>query len=463
MNYTMKTVAICLGMSLVASFGWAQDYEEGPYYGEFDKDLVIREGFSVDDKGELNLNRNAEYRLVRQEDGTYKGTVDLPKEFLVSDKQGGFYQSDYYYAVQFDGANNGADDCGPRIDPAKLRSFNLEADGTVTFYARLWQNTDGSKRIQFICDAQRPSIYLSNITGDEWTGTGLYDFLNRPGADGIGRYVTPVSTTATGKVELQFRTVGRDNFEQQADILDNYHVQKFYVANTKTQIGRWQIAYDYPHFELSWNKVLDGMENPTIEINGTAVGDLTAADEDVVTELLLGGSFQTQVVYDKASVDFSKVNAWLCYSIDEGETATLALSRTAGEGTSDDWTIAEPVDALASTDLENGEHSLKLWYETEYLGDVLRLDNDGAGYVVPFVYQSSTSGVAAIAGADDTLSFVALGNGAVEVSSPKSQTVAIYAIDGRLAKSVAVGKGKTVVDGLAQGIYVAAQKKIIVR
>lgn len=388
----MKKVLTTLCAVFIAGVGVAQ---EGPYYGDFDKNLVIREGFGTNDKGELNLDRNAEYVMERLEDGTYIKTIEMTKEFLVKDKSTEtFNQSDYFYVVQFEGATNSAADCGPRIDPGKMRAFNLDKDTTVTFYARLWQNSDGSIRTQFICDAQRPSIYMSNLYSDEWSGKGIYTFLNRPGEDKIGRYVTPVSSRADGKVELQFRTVGM-NFEQQADILDAYNIQKFALANAQTIIGRWQIMYDYPNFKLAYDKVLDQIKNPQLKINGSEVSDISSIVIDNADNgIILGGDVSTTVLYNRGNIDFSKVSTKIFYQIDDMALNSILLSRTiagTSDGDDDKWSTTAGQDILQGQSLSNGEHNLKIWFETEYLGDILKEDNNGAYYTTTFTINNASN------------------------------------------------------------------------
>ncbi|MCD8318881.1 MAG: hypothetical protein LUC45_08675, partial [Paraprevotella sp.] len=394
----MRKGFIFLCTALMAGAEWVQaQITEGPYYGTFEKNLVIREGFGTNEKGELNLDRNDEYKLKRLADSTYLLQIKLNKDFIVVDKNkaGSTYASDYFYVVQFEGATNGADDCGPRIDPGKLRTFNLDSDTTVTFYARLWQNSDGSMRTQFICDAQRPTIYLSNYNPGDGSQEeyGVYTSLDRPGQDHIGRYVTPVTSKGNGKIEMQFRTVGMDGFEQQADILEDYNVKKMALTNTKDIIGRWQIMYDYPNFKLSYDKMLDYLEAPQLSFNGNPAKDLTDLTIDNADEgINLGGKINTKVIYNQGDIKYDTVHVTLCYQIDGSKPHRISLSRDTDseDGKTYSWQAQER-NILENETLANGQHELKIWFEAEYLGDILKDDNGGKGYTTTFTLQAGNT------------------------------------------------------------------------
>lgn len=346
-----------------------------------DADLYLHAGFSQDsirpDYSHTYYD-NTNYKLVKGEDGIYSITVPLKKEQIVNkNMEVGIYT--YAYSVIYGGKVNGSGNdavkgsVGPVIAD-EPRLFELAEDRDVTFYAKKLNTGTADApwyRTMFICDAQ--PLYLD---GTE---------LPLPGEDGVTRYVVDRGETSR-RWEYKLSPIGR--WSKTQDFMEDVIPAKWksneayaFLPNGGWWLGgRFLLAYDYKKLSLEVGKLVDELQTPLFTVNGESIPE----NLGIVDELLLNGSVITFLKgyyanggkdsYDPA-FDTSIATVKLCWQIDELPAASFPL--TNGEVVRDDnynktteWTVSE-ADLFEGTTLPAGIHTLKVWYESEYLGDVL--------------------------------------------------------------------------------------------
>ena len=54
-------------------------------------------------------------------------------------------------------------------------------------------------------------------------------------------------------------------------------------------------------------------------------------------------------------------------------------------------------------------------------------------------------------------------NGALIINTDKAQTVQLYSIEGRMVTAVELTEGENIINGLAKGIYLMKNQKVIIK
>lgn len=402
----MKKVLTTLCAALIAGVGFAQtDYPFKDYEG----DLYLRSGFTFQGKPEIPnavVYVNDLYKLERnQETGIYHVAVELDKYHEgIPDKSTGKYGNcPYYYTTVFEGKNT-EEDAGAQIYQDMPRTFQLDGvdatsgKQTVNFYAKLAPKLEfktgynnSTPRIMFICDAQR--LYYANTS---------YVETPFPLPDQNGRTCLVVGDGTKTGIDMQYQIYthttdkwARYDVFQSSNVSDGKYND---LLPAKSVNGRWMFEYDYPTLTLSVYKMLDQLQNAAVIANGNELGaDL--GELDMQTGLYLGGTLNT-FTFDKtgqqaANIEAQDVTVRLCYQIDEEPVAFIAFptgtKQTLQYNHEQINYELEGQDILQGQSLSNGEHNLKIWFEAEYLGDILKEDNNGAYYTTTFTINNASN------------------------------------------------------------------------
>ncbi|KAA6301629.1 MAG: hypothetical protein EZS26_002235 [Candidatus Ordinivivax streblomastigis] len=267
------------------------------------------------------------------------------------------------------------------------KTFVVDTDNTtVTFYAKVTYTTDlpGTlNTIRVVCDAQTlyTNYLSSNLTFPSnigQTATSLfYDF----------------GSAASGNTE--FTIAINLAYDYWQDFANNQNAKKYKWGVR----GKSLIKIDYTNLFYTLYKVLDGIQNPKIQIgtsntyiNATDISSNIGVYSDE-NQLLLGGSLEGYInTANGTKINMANINAAnLYYTITptasaEGKVQQIPLtSSVTGDVTVPlFWSPGVSI----SNGLTNGSYTLKFWYETDCYGDILTDNNGGNYYTATFTVRN---------------------------------------------------------------------------
>ncbi len=352
------------------------------------KDLVIRGTFFSTTKTinglEFKQNWNSDSTNIMEKNIENLYSFQM---FLPASQDGGITPFTYYYTAVFKKENTN----GPRL--IGNRKFTLTQDRIVNFYAKAWYNTVASSyQTQFLCDAQKVSYTFFGPTGF----TSFTKELPLPtNGKSIGFVTLPLINS---KIEYNVVSESALNYPYAwTDLNNTTNAKQVFITTYKA--GKYKISVDYPTLTTSIDKVLDSIESPKIQITGgNLVNALNFNARNLGlyndrNQLNIGASLVACSKYQGLSA--LNVNARLCYQISnslynsgtkEIELATTDTQINFGSTYSNSSLIN------VSAGLPDGNYTIKVWYETECLGDTLLNDNKGAKYTAYFTINQSGSG-----------------------------------------------------------------------
>ncbi|KAA6301634.1 MAG: hypothetical protein EZS26_002240 [Candidatus Ordinivivax streblomastigis] len=399
------------------------------------KPLYVTDKNTETDWGGLNAPNEEHYVMtpIGGTDNSFKCTIPL-KKFFKSNKwdvkwgdtpkpegetQNEGWSSAYQFAVVYQD-NYGTNRTDNNPNAIERGSFSLDSDTTVTFYAVI----QADERIRAFCDAQ-PATF-----GFQEAATSS---LIVPPAIGQAqsRAAVVIETNGTNKKIESMTTANLLN----PDGKNGNSKQAIYSR------GKHILVIDFQMLAYSFNKAIDQLKNPKIQINpqpAVIVPETTtnAGIFSLVNPLLLIASIDG-VSATTSPFNVTKITAALYYKIiAEGETDATEMKLPLptlfeGDQIEATWKNAEALNV--SETLPDGNYTLKFRYETVCLGDTLVLDNDGNGYEIIFtVDRGGGTGIVPF----QTGTRIWVENGVICATFAGQSQVKLYSITGQLIDNV---------------------------
>jgi len=357
-------------------------------FPDSNKDFVVRGAFFSTTKTingqefKQNWNSDSTNVMTKSIENLYSFQMFLP-----ASQDGGKTPFVYYYTTVFKKENTN----GPRL--SGNRKFTLSQDRFVNFYAKAWYNTVTSTyQTQFLCDAQKVSYTF-------FGPTGFKSFTKELPLPTNGKSFGFV-TLPTINSKIEYNVVSESTLSYPyawTDLNNTTNAKQVFITTYKA--GKYKISVDYPTLTTSIDKVLDSIESPKIQITGGNFVNAPNFNERNLGlyndqyPLSIGASLVACSKYQGLSA--SNVDARLYYQISNGlydsgikkiELATTDTQINFGSTYSNSSVVN------VSTGLPDGNYIIKVWYETECLGDTLLNDNQGAKYTANFTINQSGSG-----------------------------------------------------------------------
>ena len=378
----MKKLSLVMFWISITSLTFSQSFPDS------NKDFVVRGAFFSTTKTingqefKQNWNSDSTNVMTKSIENLYSFQMFLP-----ASQDGGKTPFVYYYTTVFKKENTN----GPRL--SGNRKFTLSQDRFVNFYAKAWYNTVTSTyQTQFLCDAQKVSYTF-------FGPTGFKSFTKELPLPTNGKSFGFV-TLPTINSKIEYNVVSESTLSYPyawTDLNNTTNAKQVFITTYKA--GKYKISVDYPTLTTSIDKVLDSIESPKIQITGGNFVNAPNFNERNLGlyndqyPLSIGASLVACSKYQGLSA--SNVDARLYYQISNGlydsgikkiELATTDTQINFGSTYSNSSVVN------VSTGLPDGNYIIKVWYETECLGDTLLNDNQGAKYTANFTINQSGSG-----------------------------------------------------------------------